>query len=539
QIDVLLTKQNTFGQILWEKQFGTPNQKNYGVSLTFDNNDNIYVIAASQSNTDQFYNYLIIKYDPNANELWHQYHDGDGGDDIPTDLSYESTEGKLYVTGTSVQTNNEYDYLTLKVNPANGNIEWERTYEFAQLNDIAASIVTYGSGRIVVTGGSADSPTDWDIATVMYNGSGVEIHVNRIKNPTPGFDQPTGIVKDINGDFFITGNRSNTSGDYDIYTVKFDEALDIIWEKYFDGAGKEDNAYDIKIDTSGNLYVCGTTEKSNNGKDFLLIKYDNNGDQLWTQRRRADNHLNAAIAKKIALEPNGDVVVAGEIYQGLSTQTLVVKYDEQGKKLWETKPNTSDSFVADRYVTGVHTNDGNIYVGSITDGGANDRTYETSQLETYDRNLTFEYDTEGNPTQAAGEVIIRFHPDIVNTNFVDDASVSYGTISEIINDPTLINSMSSALNGGKDFSNWKMLKIFHGLNTSITTTTTRTGEVIPIPRLWSAMVLKLENGMSVSNAVNNLEAISSGILYAHPNTAFSGDTPNDPEYGLQQSIKST
>lgn len=293
----MLTKQNSFGQTIWEKEFSNSNEKNYGVSLAFDASNNIYVIATSYSNLNQHYDYLVIKYDQSANELWHVYHDGDGGDDIPIDLSYLSSEDKLYITGTSFHQGSESDFLTLKINSSNGNIEWSQYYDFNFLDELPTYIVA-NQNKVIVTGASANSTTDWDVTTIIYSLQGIAIDTFRTNNPLPGFDQPTAVSRDNNDNLYITGNRAKSVGQYNIYTLKLDANLNIIWEATFDGSGIQNNAYDLKLDDFGNVYVCGMTEKSNGGKDFLLLKYDNNGNELWQKKRRAKDDQAPAIAKK-------------------------------------------------------------------------------------------------------------------------------------------------------------------------------------------------------------------------------------------------
>lgn len=534
QINVLLTKQNSFGQTIWEKEFGNSNEKNYGVSLEFDASNNIYVIATSYSNLNQHYDYLVIKYDQSANELWHIYHDGDGGDDFPTDLSYLSSEDKLYITGTSFHQGSESDFLTLKINSSNGNIEWSQYYDFNFLDELPTYIVA-NQNKVIVTGASANSTTDWDVTTIIYSLQGNAIDTFRTNNPLPGFDQPTAVSRDNNDNLYITGNRAKSVGQYNIHTLKLDADLNIVWEATFDGSGIQNNAYDLKLDNFGNVYVCGTTEKSNGGRDFLLLKYDSNGNEIWQRKRRAANDQNIAIAKKIAFASNGDVVVTGEVNESGTNQAIVIKYTPQGDKIWDVKPTNNNLLISEEQVNGIHIDSDKISIGSsVTLDGV--KTYQTTQLEEFDRNVTYDLDGDGEPFQVKNEVIIRFNPDVVNTSFVDDASLHYGTVSQIITDPTVITNMGQALGVGKDIGQWKLLKIFNNLNTSITTTLTRTGETIPMPPLWSAMILKIENDTTAENAASNLEAITTNaIMYAHPNSTFKlGTPPNDPLYSTMQ-----
>ena len=222
------------------------------------------------------------------------------------------------------------------MNGANGNIEWQKRYDHNHLNELPASIFVDDSGNnITVTGASANSLIDWDMVTVVYNDIGVELNVNRVDNPVPGFDQPTAVEKDNQDNLFITGNRSTSANGYDICTMKFDSDMNLQWEECFDGMELLDNAYDIKLDNSGNIYVCGTTEKPNGGKDFLLIKYNSSGNIVWHQRRQADKSTGIAIARKIQIDTYENVIVAGDIEQDQGSKAIVVTYNAQGEKLNE------------------------------------------------------------------------------------------------------------------------------------------------------------------------------------------------------------
>jgi len=68
-----------------------------------------------------------------------------------------------------------------------------------------------------------------------------------------------------------------------IFTQSFSQ-LQIDWENKFIGeAGHIDNPGDFAIDIQGNVYTTGNSFINNttNGYDIVLIKYHNDGEELW------------------------------------------------------------------------------------------------------------------------------------------------------------------------------------------------------------------------------------------------------------------
>ena len=541
QIDVLVTKRRKDGLLLWEKQFGVPDQNNYGVAV-ITRDTNIYVIAASQSILTDKFDYLILRIGESGNLVWDKYFNGSSdGDDIPTALTEKSDY--IYVTGSSYDSTNQADYTTLKLDAINGNILWEERYDYASLDEFPVAISLNSSGHIIVTGGSATSVTDWDIATIKYSPLGTQLQEFRLPNTNLGFDQPTALVKDNFDNYYITGSIATTNGSTDIYTIKLDNNFNLIWSTSFDGSGLEDIAYDIKLEADSFLYICGSSQLTNLGKDMVLIKYDINGQELWRQRRPVDNfddavYQNEAIGKKIAIDGNNDIFVVSDIIEENQSNIVVTKYGSNGQKKWES--GHDHNIQQQEKTNAIHIdNNQSIYVTGVI-SSANSSNYLSFKLEEYERNLQFEVDSVGDPTHASKEVIIRFNPNIINTSFVDDGSLTYGTVGEVITDPNAILAMQQKLNAGRDFSNWKVIKIFHRFNTSITSTTARNGDIIPVPKLWSAMILKIGNQTTVEDAIDGLNEVSSDfILYAESNSAVSFASPNDPLYTNQQSLKST
>src|SRR5439155_21149025 len=108
------------------------------------------------------------------------------------------------------------------------------------------------SGNVFVTGYSYGSGGSYDYATIAYSGVGVPLWTNRYDAPARKDDQAYGIATDSSGNVFVTGS-SVGSGGYDYATISYSGAGVLRWIARYDGdAHSSDAPAGIAVDSSGN-----------------------------------------------------------------------------------------------------------------------------------------------------------------------------------------------------------------------------------------------------------------------------------------------
>ena len=146
----------------------------------------------------------------------------------------------------------------------------------------------------------------------------------------------------------------------DVYVVKMDNNA-LGWNKTW-GGGASDSAYGIAV-YGNNIYLCGYTYSYGEGSsDILVIKYDSNGKKMWNitwGTNETDRGTDVAIDK------NGNIYVVGYglAYTSEKYDVVLQKYSSDGTLVW-TKywGGTDDDISKSIFID----NEGYIYVTGYT-----------------------------------------------------------------------------------------------------------------------------------------------------------------------------
>jgi hypothetical protein len=327
--DMYIVKYDSNGNVIWAKSAGGTNiDRGYGVAT--DANGNIFVTGFFSSSAIIFgsttltpvsgEDIFIVKYDPSGNVLWAKNEGGSNnefGSAVATDLI-----GNCYVTGyfgsstmtigsTTLTNAGGGDKFIVKYNPS-GNVLWAKSAGGTAL-DAGYGVTTDAGGNVFVTGGYVSSTIAFGTTTLT----------------------------------------NSNAGTYDMYIVKYDGNGNVLWAKREGGTNNEEGN-SATSDLNGNVYVIGyfgsptiaigsTTLTNGGGSDVLIVKYDANGNVLWT---KSAGGINTDVGHGVSTDPNGNVYAIGRFSSSsitFSSTTLtnagnydicIVKYDANGNFIW-------------------------------------------------------------------------------------------------------------------------------------------------------------------------------------------------------------
>jgi hypothetical protein len=278
-IDYITLKYSPTGSLLWSEIYNGHQGTNQPVGIAVGDSLNVYVTGYSEGAGTGF-DFLTIKYSPTGAPLWTNRFDGPAhGDDRPYAMALYSGHA-LYITGSVTDT--MLDYMTIKYDAPTGNLVWSARYNNPHGNgdDIARAIVIHGQSDVFVTGGSWDSTTGYDYATIDYDTSGALQWISRYDGGPD--DQAYAIALDGTSRLYVTGTSVNVGTFNGIVTVKYAYNSGAQgWVSTFNGSATN-NDYPIMITGGTDPYVLGATTSTGIGLEFALIKYNGtNGSQIW------------------------------------------------------------------------------------------------------------------------------------------------------------------------------------------------------------------------------------------------------------------
>ena len=108
------------------------------------------------------------------------------------------------------------------------------------------------------------------------------------------------------------------------------------WNKIYNYNGHQDYPSSVIVDDSGNVYVVGQTEISNNPQtnfDAIILKYNRTGTLEWF-RRHSLASSGDDIFIKAKLTEEGNIFVTGDMQVGNSLKILNVMYSSSGDTIW-------------------------------------------------------------------------------------------------------------------------------------------------------------------------------------------------------------
>ncbi|MGY8670772.1 MAG: SBBP repeat-containing protein [Candidatus Poseidoniales archaeon] len=312
----------------WAKRAGGA-ANDYGRSMDFDRDGNVYITGSFQGSADfgstilnssSSEDIFVAKLDTNGNWLWAKSAGGQGShytSSISVDLV-----GYVYITGSF---NNSGMYFGSTILNSSGDYD----IFIAKLNSNGEWLWANRAG-----GGGSDR--------------GNSIAVNSI-----GYAYVTGYFSSSSADFGST--TLNSSGGSDVFIAKLNQFGNWLWAKST-GSGNSDIGEDISVDSYGYVYVTGcffglsadfgNTTLSGSGSIFsgklFIGKLDTNGNWLWAKSTDGESTSYGSV---LDVDSSGNAYITGSFY-GLvdfgSTSLnspgdyamYVAKLDTNGNWLW-------------------------------------------------------------------------------------------------------------------------------------------------------------------------------------------------------------
>jgi len=413
--DIVLVKYNSSGAEQWNvRKNGAGNGTDQVAAMALDGSGNVFITGSTENLGS--YNYYVLKYTSGGTLSASDVYDGPvNADDRATDIEIDGS-GNVYVTGSSVGSGTYDDYLTIKYTNALSRTWTARYNGTGSLSDGAVGIALDASSNVYVTGWSEGSGTSADITTIKYSSAGAEQWAARFNGTGSDLDVATGIAISQN-EIYVTGwSYGGISAD-DVATIKYNTSGVQQWAQQLNGnADGGDYSSAIAADGSGNSYIIGFSDGGSTGNDFGVVKYNIGGTKQWNDRYNGPgNAFERATA--VVVDNSGNIVVAGQS-DGLQTVAdfVTIKYDGNGNPLWSARYNgAGDTY--DYANAAVVDNAGSVYVTGYSDADYFTVKYDATGAQQW----AARYNGPGNSTDFATAIAVD------GSGFVYVTGRSYGS----------------------------------------------------------------------------------------------------------------
>ncbi|WP_010570872.1 SBBP repeat-containing protein [Leptospira broomii] len=327
--------------------------------------------------------------------------------------------GQTFTGATGGANNN----LFLSRYDSQGNRLWTRLLGASAADTEALAVTTDSAGGIYLTGkttgsiGGQAAPAGTGMFTAKYDLNGNLLWTRVITSIVGYYATSYGIGADALGNIYSGGFTNNTfdshplitGGAADSYVVKYDSNGNELTSWVFGGPANV-YGFGFAANSFGNIHATGYTQGnlfgqtfigSSPNKNFFLVKFDTNGNQLWTQLLGSVSAGTEAYGYGITVDAfgniytagNANVSIGGQVYSGGGLtyyDLLVTKYDPNGNLLWVRMLGTPGGNVKGNSITVDFL--GNVYATGFTSASLDGQPFSGG---TYDL-FVVKYDANGN-----------------------------------------------------------------------------------------------------------------------------------------------
>ena len=284
-------------QVEWSSLYSSGS---YCYSLELTSSEDIIISGPYSSNL-----MYVVKYDKSGNLQWSKTYDGKWGY-IALDSS-----NNIYLVGYEEEVYSGYRNIVVRKLNSAGTVQWTRIFEKNKY-DYPSSIVIDGYNDVYIVGHTY-LQSNWenkDILIVKYSSSGTYLWDRTLDIDAE--DYGYSIATDNSNNIYISGSTSTkTSMLEDFVAAKYDRYGNLQWSKRWGGIYDE-NALDLIVDSTNNIYITGYEDTSSNHEDIILMKLSNSGNVLWS---RYWSNYGLDVGYSIELDSNNNIYIGGATYE--------------------------------------------------------------------------------------------------------------------------------------------------------------------------------------------------------------------------------
>jgi len=378
--DIMVSKVNAMGMVLWKKHFGG-SFTDEARDIRSLGKEGFIIVGSTDSKefTKGKKDFYVVRIDYLGRLLWQKSYGGSGNDEAISVVRVPDKSGFIIAGETGSQdgdvvgNHGGLDFWVIRINNT-GEIVWKKTFGGTN-NDQAYAMTLTRDNNIMVTGPTESTNGDivgskgkTDIFLVKMDLNGTVLQ-KKVYGGN-GFDIPFGLTKSYKGELMMCGTTSSANGDIksvnganDAFVMALDDNGGMIWTKSY-GGGSEDGASSIAPTFKGHYIIAGATSSRDGDlaatnmqgqNDAWFFKVDSVGN-IIQNKTIGGNRNEQFFATKEA--PSGDYVAIGytssdnadleHVVRKGNNDYWIVGIEEPQKEVHSKTPTTVTGYIRDK-----------------------------------------------------------------------------------------------------------------------------------------------------------------------------------------------
>ncbi len=270
-IDIALVKLDSNGDLIWEKQFGTPADE-YAEDFALSPSKDGFVIVGSQSDGNDSQAYAIA-IDTSGRMLWSNSYGALNSNEAFARV-VRLTDDSYAICG-QIGAGQANNVLATRINSI-GDTLWVKTFGRSSINELGTGLATNDSAQLIIGADIETLAGPYNQQVLKVDSSGNLIWNTVIASPYNSGSKNLRASGD--GAFLISGmSATDSSFVFAHYLTKVDENGNVLWNRRF-GRANGEHSYDILVRSNTDILLAGFG--GNGGMQAMVLGVGQNGVEL-------------------------------------------------------------------------------------------------------------------------------------------------------------------------------------------------------------------------------------------------------------------
>ena len=255
-------------------------------------------------------------------------------DNIPWTYNTLDPFGELVVVGNTQISPGHTQVLTTKYDER-GNMIWQQTWSaMTGTNNYGVSALTDAEGNVYVAATVTNVGSQLDFALLKYRVDGVLEWVATWDGPASLDDIPAAMALNSSGEVFLAGTTWTDPLYTDFALVKIDGGGQVSWSVTYDHAGLIDAGVAVELDQNGHPVISGVSAPSLLTWEMATLRFDTStGNGMDTLRVQIPG-LGLQEARAMAIDGSGNIYVTGNFHDGQQRDVQTLKIGSGFTMTW-------------------------------------------------------------------------------------------------------------------------------------------------------------------------------------------------------------